>query len=308
MIPLRHGPQPARPGAHPGKARESQGAPGAALRASQAGPVLLAALLVLAAPLVLAQSPQQQVLERINVERWVHGQLPPLKGQANLDVAADGHSQAMGVRNFFMHCDPDTLTSFGQRMSAAGYLGNAAAENIAAGYADAAAVVQGWMGSPGHRSTILSSSYREVGTGWFLDASDQNNVRQSGNGSCPATSFGNPGYQRYWTQKFGRRDEVMPVVVAREAWQVSTCTVDVYLYGSGWASQYRLSNDGSQWSPWQPFSANVLWNLAGPAGALVTVHAQIRNGSGSVRQSQDQVGLALDCAVLGDALFANGFQ
>lgn len=268
-------------------------------------PLLLVASAVLAAPLS-AQTLQEQVLERINVERWNNGQLPPLKGQANLDTAANGHSQAMGVRNFFMHCDPDTLSSPGDRMVAAGYSGNGWGENIAAGYSSAAQVVAGWMGSAGHRANILSTAYREVGTGHFLDSADAGNVRFNQAGGCvPNTTLGAMGH--YWTQKFGRRDAVMPVVIAREAWQVATCSIDVHLYGSGWASQYRLSNDGTTWSPWQAFSPDVLWTLSGPAGGTATVHAQIRNTAGTVRQSQDSVRLAVACT-LGDAIFGNGFQ
>lgn len=256
-----------------------------------------------------AQTPQEQVLMLVNAERWSHGQLPPLKGQANLDAAADGHSQAMGVRNFFMHCDPDTGSTPWLRMTAAGYAWNAAAENIAAGYATPLAAVQGWMTSPGHRGNILSTGYREVGTGYHLDNPDPANVRQSADGSCPPTSANNPGYQRYWTQKFGRRDAVMPVVIAREAWQVGQCSIDLYLYGTGWASEYRLSNDGSSWSPWQPFAADVSWTLAGPAGGTATVHAQIRQGAGgAVRSASDSVRLAVACAGQPDLIFANGFQ
>lgn len=267
-------------------------------------PLLLA---VLAAPLS-AQTLQEQVLERINVERWNNGQLPPLKGQANLDAAANGHSQAMGVRNFFMHCDPDTLTSPGDRMVAAGYAGNGWGENIAAGYSSAAQVVAGWMGSSGHRANILSTSHREVGTGHFFDSADAGGIRfyNLPDGGCvPNATLGAMGH--YWTQKFGRRDAVMPVVIAREAWQVATCSIDVHLYGSGWASQYRLSNDGTNWSPWQAFSADVLWTLSGPAGGTATVHAQIRNTAGTVRQSQDSVRLAVACAG-SDLIFGNGFQ
>jgi hypothetical protein len=257
----------------------------------------------------VAQSPQAEVLERINMERWANGQLPPLKGQANLDAAADGHSLAMGQRNFMMHCDPDTQTGPAARMSAAGYTGSSAwAENIAAGYGSPAAVVAGWMASSGHRANILSLSVREVGTGHMLDSADQGNVRLDQTGDCTPETFANGPYQHYWTQKFGRRDAVLPVVVAREARQVASCSVDVYLYGTGWASQYRLSNDGASWGPWQAFAANVLWDLAGAAGSAATVHAQLRNGAGEVRSSQDSVGLAVACAGQPDPIFGHGFQ
>jgi hypothetical protein len=271
--------------------------------------LLLVVLVAVGPGSAIGQSPQQQVLERINAERWANGQLPPLKGQGNLDAAADGHSLAMGQRNFMMHCDPDTLTGPGARMIAAGYTGfNAPAENIAAGYGTAAAVVQGWMDSAWHRATILSTAVREVGTGYHLDPADQGTVRLNPSGGCAPETHGNGPYHHYWTQKFARRDSVLPVVIAREAWQVAACRVDIHLYGSGWASQYRLSNDGTAWGPWLPFAADVLWDLAGGAGSTATVHAQLRNGLGEERSAQDSVRLAVDCAAAADAIFGSGFQ
>jgi uncharacterized protein YkwD len=78
---------------------------------------------------------EERVLELVNEERWNNGQLPPLKGSAQLHDAADGHSINMAIRDFFAHCDLDTKTSPWDRMEAAGYTGwSSAAENIAAGY------------------------------------------------------------------------------------------------------------------------------------------------------------------------------
>lgn len=259
----------------------------------------------LLAPAAHAQNVEEQVLERVNVARWENGELPPLKGNTSLRESAFGHSQAMGARNFFSHCDPETGSQPGQRMTAAGYSGNSGGENIAAGYVNPVEVMTGWMNSPGHRGNILSSGYRELGVGYYFDMPDTNNVRRM-NGCTPTGQFTGP-FRHYWTQNFGRRDAVYPVVIAREAWQVSQCSIDVYLYGSGWATQHRLSNDGSNWSAWQPFASNVLWNLSGPAGGTATVHAEIRNSGGQVRSAQDSVRLAVACSV-SDLIFANGFQ
>ena len=44
---------------------------------------------------------------------------------------------------------------------------NACAENIASGQGTPEEVVKAWMGSYGHRSNILSSSYKHVGFGCF---------------------------------------------------------------------------------------------------------------------------------------------
>jgi uncharacterized membrane protein YgcG len=82
----------------------------------------------------------------------------------------------------------DTLSHTGSdgsqlsdRISAAGYEFRASAENIAYNYTDPAAVMAGWMGSPGHRANILNENYCEMGVG--LAYSDTN--------------------QPYWTQNFG---------------------------------------------------------------------------------------------------------
>ena len=54
-------------------------------------------------------------------------------------------------------------------MTTAGYTGRAAAaENLAAGYTTPEAVMASWMTSPyGHRDAILSTSYWELGVGYY---------------------------------------------------------------------------------------------------------------------------------------------
>ncbi len=42
-------------------------------------------------------------------------------------------------------------------------------ENVAHGYPSGKAVVKGWMGSPGHRATILTGQYRLLGVGAARD-------------------------------------------------------------------------------------------------------------------------------------------
>lgn len=256
-----------------------------------------------------AQTFPEQVVELTNIERLANGNLPPLKLQSNLMTAGQTHSQNMATRNFFMHCDPDTGTQAWDRMTAAGYSWNAAAENIAAGQMTPATVVAGWMLSPGHRANILSSAYRETGVGFVLDSTDTNNVRVSQTNTCTVSSSNNGPLQRYWTQVFGTRNDVYPVVIAREAYRVSSCLIDVYAYGSGWAQEMRFSNDGSNWSAWQPYAANTTRTLSGTSSA--TLHLQLRNGA-SVRSASDTVVLTVPCGggggPLPNAIFANGFE
>lgn len=263
----------------------------------------------LAAPaFVAAQSLPEQVVEQVNIARWENGELPPLKNEVLLTAASQAHSDAMAVRNFFMHCDPDTGKSPFTRMAEAGYAWSNAAENIAAGSSTASGAMAQWMGSTGHRANILATSLREIGIGYGYQNPDANNVRR-GSG-CTVTSNNNSGYRHYWTQGFGTRSSVYPLVIAREAYQTSTCLIDLYVYGAGFATQMRFSNNGSTWSDWQAYEANTLWTLQGAAGATATVYGEIRNGGGSVRAANDSIRLATACGGIApeDRIFADSFD
>ena len=245
---------------------------------------------------------EDQVMALVNQRRWENGQLPPLKRVDLLDTSSENHSSNMATRDFFMHCDPDTLTMPADRMTAAGYAATSSAENIAAGYATPEAVMAGWMGSTGHRANILTTTNREIGIGHVFQAGDQGNVRQSANGNCPATSSNNGPWYHYWTQNFGLRSTVYPVVINREALETDTAQVELYLYGVGWASEMRMRNESGAFTAWMPFSANVAWQLT-PGPGLREVFVEIRQG-GTVRAASDTI-LSTDA---GDLIFADGFE
>jgi uncharacterized protein YkwD len=274
-------------------------------------PFLLAALLLPA--LAPAQTLSEQVLELTNVARWDNGQLPPLKGHAQLDAAATLHSTNMGVRNFFMHCDPDTQSTHSARMSAAGYAWNAAGENIAAGNSTAAATMQQWMNSSGHRANILSMTYNELGVGYYFDGTDSGSKRRSTANNCTVDTTITGNFAHYWTQNLGRRSGIYPLVIAREAYRTTSCSVPLYVYGAGFATQMRFSNNaGATWSAWQAYAANTTWALAGASGTVATVTAEIRNASGSVRSASDTIRLGTSCSSGGGTnparVFASGFE
>lgn len=251
-----------------------------------------------------AQNYAEQVVELVNVQRWANGMLPPLKQQSVLMGVGQAHSQNMATRNFFMHCDPDTGTQPWDRMTAAGYSWTAAAENIVVWESTPATAVAAWMASSQHRSNILSD-YRETGVGYALDSGDTNNVRWSSTGCAVSGSNAGP-YMRYWTQVFGTSPDVYPVVIAREAYAVSSCLADVYVYGSDWAQQMRFSDDGNSYGNWQPYSANVTRTLVGTGVASLTV--QLRN-AGTTLTSTDSVVLNLPCGgVPGTTIFVNGVE
>lgn len=245
---------------------------------------------------------EDQVMEIVNQERWDNGQLAPLKRVDLLDSSSETHSSNMASRNFHMHCDPDTLTMPADRMAAAGYIGSSSAENIAAGYATPGAVMAAWMGSSGHRANILTTDRREIGIGYVYQSGDQANVRQSGNGLCPATSSTNGPYFHYWTQNFGARSTVYPVVINREAYETVTRDVDLYLYGEDWASEMRIRNEAGVFTAWMPFAADVAWQLT-PGSGVREVFVEIRSGA-TVRSASDTI-VSTDA---GDLIFVDGFE
>ena len=144
-----------------------------------------------------------------------------------------------------------------------------------------------WMASPGHRDNILSETYWELGIGYVYDPADVANVRTDDDGNCvPDGTWPWPIYH-YWTQNFGRRNAVYPVVIEREAYSTATRNVSLYLYGSGWANEMRIRNEDGSWTSWQSFSADVAWELSYGAGTK-EVFVEIRQGV-TVRSASDTI-------------------
>ncbi len=126
---------------------------------------------------------EAQVLALTNQERAKAG-CGALRMNSSLTQAAEAHASDMVDQHFFAHDSLDGRSPF-DRMKAAGFKGGAMAENIAVGYTSAAAVVKGWMNSPGHRQNILNCTYSMIGIGY-----DSGVVKSDwGNGS--------------WVQDFG---------------------------------------------------------------------------------------------------------
>jgi uncharacterized protein YkwD len=74
------------------------------------------------------------------------------------------HSKDMNTQNYFSHTGKDGST-FSERMERQGYNWRAAGENIAKGYANEKAVIEGWINSEGHCRNIMSSNFEEMGVG-----------------------------------------------------------------------------------------------------------------------------------------------
>jgi len=216
---------------------------------------------------------EQQVVELVNQERWNNGQLPPLKRNPLLDLAARYHAKDMSDDDYFAHDSYDgaaKVCSWSTRISNwyAGW--NYLGENIAWGYASPASVMSGWMDSPGHRANILSTSYREIGVGYYTGS--------------------------LWVQDFGRKSAVYPLVINREAAQTDSYQVSLYVYGQGAFTQMRFKNDNQPWGAWMPFASTFSWNLYQIKGTR-TVIVELKAADGSITTSSDEIYLTNGAAL-----------
>lgn len=125
-----------------------------------------------------ASSFEMQVVELVNQERAKAG-LKPLTYDAQLSQVARLKSEDMRDKNYFSHTSPIYGSPF-DMMKKYGISYRTAGENIAAGQATPAQVVQAWMNSSGHRANILNSQYTHIGVGYAKGGS----------------------YGHYWTQMF----------------------------------------------------------------------------------------------------------
>ncbi|MGV9991865.1 CAP domain-containing protein [Streptomyces sp. NPDC003374] len=120
---------------------------------------------------------EAQVLALVNEERAKVGCSPVAASSALTDLA-EKFSRAMATQDFFDHTDPSGASPW-DRAAELG-ISNLGGENIARGQADAEAVMEAWMNSPGHRANILNCDFKTLGVG---------------------VHFGSGG--PWWTQDFG---------------------------------------------------------------------------------------------------------
>jgi uncharacterized protein YkwD len=125
-------------------------------------------------------------------EHGTFGPAEPLSMSPELRCSARLHSKDMADRNFFDHTNPDGVDPFA-RMAAAGYSGGSGGENIAMGDRSPQAVVEGWMGSPGHCRNIMDPGYTLIGVGYYEQ---------------PGGDIWSSG--TYWTQNFGGSGSMWP--------------------------------------------------------------------------------------------------
>jgi uncharacterized protein YkwD len=111
------------------------------------------------------------ILCLVNQERARDNELP-LQLDAQLEQAAQGHSDDMVGEDYFNHVAPNGETPL-ERVQATGYIPNpqdgyTIGENIAWGtlyLATPSAIVAAWIASPEHLANILDGAYRDTAIG-----------------------------------------------------------------------------------------------------------------------------------------------
>ncbi len=105
----------------------------------------------------------------------------PLRWSTKLQQAADKHSQDMAMHNFFNHKSASNGSTLIERLGSVDYNYRSAGENIGAGPATVAQVMDMWVASPAHCVNLMTAHFVELGV------------------SCKNNS--NSKYKTYWTLK-----------------------------------------------------------------------------------------------------------
>lgn len=110
----------------------------------------------------VATSPLQlttaSITSAINGVRARNGR-PPLAYNQRLEAAARSQAELMARKDRLSH---DLGVTLRERVTAAGYEG-AVGENLAGGQRTLEQAIEGWLQSPGHRDTLLSTRFTEFG-------------------------------------------------------------------------------------------------------------------------------------------------
>lgn len=107
---------------------------------------------------------QAGIILQTNFQRQENG-LGFLRESGILDSTATVKANDMCEKQYFAHISPTGIGA-GNLADSFGYDYISVGENLALGpFASDAAVVDAWMGSPGHRANILSPKFTEIGVG-----------------------------------------------------------------------------------------------------------------------------------------------
>lgn len=110
------------------------------------------------------------LVQLTNAERSSAG-VPALRADSRLMQAAQLHAEQMARLGRLEHVLSGAQYPRPEdRLAAAGYQWSAYAENIAMGQSSAAAAMDSWMRSSGHRANILNRGVTEIGIGFARDS------------------------------------------------------------------------------------------------------------------------------------------
>jgi uncharacterized protein YkwD len=110
-----------------------------------------------------------EVVDLTNVER-THDGRTALRANPRLMRAAQIHAEQMARAGQMAHVLPRAAYPRTEdRLAAADYRWQMYGENVALGQSNAAAVLESWMHSRGHRTNILNRDFTEMGAGYATD-------------------------------------------------------------------------------------------------------------------------------------------
>ena len=115
---------------------------------------------------------ERQIFDIANIMRS-RFDLKPLDWNDSIAKIAYLNSQEMKGTQEEMQVS-ETKGDLADRLKAGNIQYSAAGENIAANYVDAAAVMEGWLNSEGHRETMLSEEFTDLGVGVYKKYYTQN--------------------------------------------------------------------------------------------------------------------------------------
>ncbi|MDF1506714.1 CAP domain-containing protein [Robertmurraya sp. DFI.2.37] len=113
----------------------------------------------------VAKGNAEQIFDISNIMRVRHDLAPLEKDEMVAEVAL-AHSIDMYESEEFSHTSK-TTGELSDRLEAGEIFYQLAGENIAANYADAPAVMEGWLNSKGHRETLLNGQFTHIGVGVY---------------------------------------------------------------------------------------------------------------------------------------------
>ena len=224
-----------------------------------------------------------QVVYLTNLTRREQG-LGPLRWNRQMSEAARWFAQNSVDQRTGVYCGhTDTENrSPGDRLAAFQY-SNAATwgENVVCGFAGADAAIKGWMNSEGHKQNILHPTYREIGVGYFRNAT-------SGRG--------------YIVQDFSYDPNYAPIVINNEAPNATSAEVQLYVYNPATQDIFREGLEGMSaavemmvaneptfaTASWEPFAQEKTWTLEAGEGWR-TVYVKTRDAKGRTTLVSDSI-------------------